>query len=89
MPMTQHIILGVHITDRIHHIHAVQGLLTEYGCSIRTRLGLHEAEKKFCSPNGLLILEMIDDSATAQELANKLSAIEGVEVQTMVFKHSS
>jgi hypothetical protein len=67
MPLAQHIILGVHITDRIHHVHAVQNLLTEYGCSVRTRLGLHEA----------------------QELANKLSAIEGVEVQTMVFKHSS
>lgn len=26
---------------------------------------------------------------TAQELANKLSAIEGVEVQTMVFRHPS
>jgi hypothetical protein len=89
MPMAQHIILGVHITDRIHHVRSVQELLTEYGCSIRTRLGLHEAEKKFCSPNGLLILEMTDDLATAQELADKLSAIEGVEVQTMVFKHSS
>jgi hypothetical protein len=89
MPLAQHIILGVHITDRIHHVHAVQNLLTEYGCSVRTRLGLHEAEAKFCSPNGLLILEMTDDLATAQELANKLSAIEGVEVQTMVFKHSS
>jgi hypothetical protein len=88
MPLAQHIILGVHITDRIHHIHAVQNLLTEYGCSIRTRLGLHEAEKKFCSSNGLLILEMTDDLTTAQELADKLSAIEGAEVQMMVFNHS-
>jgi hypothetical protein len=89
MPLAQHIILGVHVTDRIHHVHAVQDLLTEYGCSVRTRLGLHEAERKFCSPNGLLILEMTDDFSTAQELADKLGAVEGVEVQTMVFKHSS
>ncbi|MBM4103804.1 MAG: ribose-5-phosphate isomerase A [Planctomycetes bacterium] len=88
MPMAKHIILGVHITDRIHHVRSVQERLTEYGCSIRTRLGLHEAEKKFCSPNGLLILEMTDDPAAAQELADKLNAIEGVEVQTMIFNHS-
>lgn len=88
MPLIQHIILGVHITDRIHHVRSVQDVLTEYGCSIRTRLGLHEADKDFCSPNGLLILEMTDDLKTAQELANRLNAIEGVEVQTMVFGHS-
>lgn len=88
MPLNQHIILGVHITDRIHHVRSVQDILTEFGCSIRTRLGLHEAEKGFCSPNGLLILEMTDDIKTAQELANKLNAIEGVEVQTMVFNHA-
>ena len=87
MPLSQHIILGVHITDRIHHVDPVQHLLTEYGCSIRTRLGLHEADKGFCSPNGLLLLEMTDDDATAAELMNKLNAIEGVEVQKMVFDH--
>lgn len=87
MPLKQHIILGVHITDRVHHVRHVQEILTEYGCSIRTRLGLHEADKGFCSPNGLLILEMTDDLPTAQDLANKLNAIEGIEVQTMVFGH--
>jgi hypothetical protein len=87
MPLKQHIILGVHITDRVHHVHPVQDILTQYGCSIRTRLGLHEADKGYCSPNGLLILEMTDDLPTAQELASKLNAIEGVEVKTMVFGH--
>jgi len=87
MPLSQHIILGIHITDRIHHVRLVQDTLTEYGCSIRTRLGLHEADKGFCSPNGMIILEMNDDIAAAEELAKKLNAIEGVEVQKMVFRH--
>jgi hypothetical protein len=87
MPLKQHIILGVHITDRVHHVRSVQDMLTEYGCSIRTRLGLHEADKGFCSSNGLIVLEMTDDITVAQELANKLIAIEGVEVQTMIFNH--
>ncbi|MBN1817604.1 MAG: hypothetical protein JW828_09590 [Sedimentisphaerales bacterium] len=87
MPMRKHIILGVHITDRIHHVDPVQHLLTEYGCSIKTRLGLHEADAAFCSPNGLILLEMVDDAARADELAGRLNAIEGVEVKKMTFDH--
>ena len=88
MPMSKHIIMGVHITDRIGHVSSVQNLLTEYGCSIRTRLGLHEADKGFCSPNGLLVLEMVDDEPTANELMGKLNDIEGVEAQQMIFDHA-
>ena len=88
MPLSKHIILGVHITDRVKHVDSVQHLLTDYGCSIRTRLGLHEADKGFCSPNGLLLLEMTDDPAKADELAARLNGIEGVEVKTMVFDHA-
>ena len=58
MDRPRHIVLGVHITDRVHHAHAVQDLLTQYGCSIKTRIGLHEVSEQFCSPNGLLLLEM-------------------------------
>ena len=87
MPLSNHIILGVHITDRIGHVSSVQQLLTEYGCSIRTRLGLHEADNGFCSANGLLLLEMTDDAKTADALAEKLNAVEGVEVKKMVFDH--
>ncbi len=87
MPLSKHIILGVHITDRIHHVDSVQHLLTEYGCSIRTRIGLHEAEEGFCSPNGLIVLEMADDDARAAELMDKLNAVEGVEVKKMTFDH--
>lgn len=87
MPQENHLIFGVHITDRIHHVAPVQDLFTEYGCSIRTRLGLHEADGKFCSPNGLILLEMVADDDKSHELADKLNAIEGVEVKSMYFDH--
>jgi hypothetical protein len=85
--MDKHIIFGIHITDRIKHVAEVQTLLSEYGCSIKTRLGLHETSKNSCSPNGLLILELLDDDKVAKEFAEKLSKITGIEVQKMVFKH--
>jgi hypothetical protein len=85
--MEKHLILGVHVTDRINNISEVQQVLTEYGCNIKTRLGLHDADKNFCSPTGLLILEMISDSQASNEMSEKLNAVEGVEVQTMLFDH--
>ena len=83
----KHIIMGVHITDRMQHVSQVQAILTEYGCLIKTRLGLHETSQEGCSPNGLLLLELLDDDAQAEAFAAALSQIEGVEVQQMVFRH--
>jgi ACT domain-containing protein len=83
----KHVILGVHITDRAIHVPKVQDLLTQYGCSIKTRLGLHAASDEFCSPNGLILLEMAGPEGPIDELVKKLRALEGVEVQKMVFEH--
>jgi hypothetical protein len=84
--MGKHILVGVHITDRLKKAVEVQKLFTEYGCNIKTRLGLHEVEN-VCSPNGIVILEMYGDDTVCFELADKLAAIEGIEVQKMIFDH--
>lgn len=85
--MNNHVILGVHITDRVKKATDVQKVFTQYGCNIKTRIGLHEVDEKFCSPNGLIVLEMVGDDATIQEMHEQLSAIAGVQVQQMVFTH--
>lgn len=82
-----HFILGVHITDRLREAVRVQQLLTEYGAHIKTRLGLHEIEPEGASPQGVVILELVGDEPVCKSLAGKLGAIEGVEVQQMVFTH--
>ena len=87
MNRPRHIVVGVHITDRAHHARVVQDLLTEYGCSIKTRIGLHEVSDQFCSPNGLLLLEMAGDEKPIFELIDKLNAVEGVDTQQMIFDH--
>ncbi|OHB65005.1 MAG: hypothetical protein A2Y76_07050 [Planctomycetes bacterium RBG_13_60_9] len=87
MDQAKHIVLGVHITSRVQHVPQVQDLFTKYGRSIKTRLGLHEVSDRFCSPNGLILLEMAGDEKLIFELADKLAAIEGVDVQKMIFEH--
>lgn len=79
------IILGVQITNRVKNALEVQGILTEYGCNIKTRLGLHEVTDASCSTIGLLVLEMFGDVSTIKEMESRLKAIDGVVVKKMVF----
>jgi response regulator RpfG family c-di-GMP phosphodiesterase len=87
MNQVRHIVIGIHISDRVHHVPGVQNLLTEYGCSIKTRIGLHAVNENYCSPNGLILLEMAGPEKPTFELVEKLKAIDGVDAQTMVFEH--
>jgi len=85
--LEKHLIFGIHVSDRVQHAGAVQELLTQYGCSIKTRIGLHDTDDRKCSTSGVIVLEMFGDEATCHEMADKLNAIEGVEVQKMIFEH--
>ena len=78
-------ILGVRITNRAEKSLAVQNVLTMYGCTIRTRLGLHDVLEGNCSHTGLILLELTGEEEEMIRLENALRAISGVEVQKMVF----
>lgn len=60
---------------------SVQTLLTEYGCSIKTRLGLHTANDSVCSNDGLIVLELVGDKNTHDELFKKLEALKCLSVR--------
>ena len=83
----KHVILGVHIQDRVKEASVVQQLLTEYGCNIKTRLGLHEVDEKFCAAGGVVLLELVGKNGECAALEEKLAAIDGVDVKRMVFDH--
>jgi hypothetical protein len=87
MHLEKHYICGVHITDRLQHAVRVQEVLTEYGGFIKTRLGLHDIGDEFNSPNGLILIEFIDDASKFAEFTGKMGKIEGVEVQEIIFDH--
>jgi hypothetical protein len=83
-----HVIFGVHIDDRVREVPDVQKIFTQYGCNIKTRIGLHRVDESYCSTRGLILLEMYGDEAVCNEMADKLSRLDGVEVQKMVFAHA-
>ncbi len=69
--MTYKVIL-VKIDHRSTEAAKVQNILTEYGCNIKVRLGLHEVSKEFCANDGLVVLEV---EGAATELGNMLSSL--------------
>lgn len=87
MSERKHVILGVHITDRVKRAERVQQLFTRHGCQIKTRLGLHDADESYCSPNGLILLEVVGAPKEIAALEKSLKAVAGVDVRKMVFGH--
>lgn len=84
--MDKHIIVGVHIVDREKHAEAVQQIFTKYGSQIKTRLGLHDVHESVSSSTGMILLEMLDTAETCQ-MITELQSFDGVDTQSMVFKH--
>ncbi len=84
--MAQKTVLGIMITNRIANAQQVQKLLTEFGCNIKTRLGLHEVNEDSCSTTGLIILELFGKENDSLELERQLRNIQGIQVQKMLFE---
>ena len=78
-------ILGLNVTDRVKEVSDVQAILTKFGCTIKTRLGLHDVKDDFCSPGGLIILELTGSREEFVKLENELLKVGGLEVKKMVF----
>jgi hypothetical protein len=84
---TDHVILGIHVTNRLTNAPAVQKVFTDYGGNIKTRLGLHEVAEAGCAAEGVVLLEVIGGNEVRAAMVAKLGAIEGIEVKEMVFSH--
>ncbi len=82
-----HLIVAIHITDRLSEVAQVQTILTEFGSIVKTRLGLHNVSDSFDGPGGIIILELLDQKDEMSAMADKLNALTGVEVKEIVFGH--
>ena len=75
-----HTILGICLKNRTQQAGALQEILTRYGCSIKTRIGLHDVAEGQCAAGGIILLEIISKD---EEMIKELSA--QFDVQTMRF----
>lgn len=62
----------------------VQEILTESGCMVKTRLGIHSNPEGVCSDEGVIILEVIAEESALNGLVSKLGEVEGVKARLVI-----
>lgn len=55
--MNCYYIIGLRVDHRRSNALNLQKALTEFGCNIRLRVGLHETSEEFCSDDGVIMLQ--------------------------------
>jgi hypothetical protein len=75
------VIMIVLVSKRADTASKVQNVLTQSGCIIKTRLGIHDASPDSCSDCGLIILELIGAKKDQDKLAKNLKSIKGVTIK--------
>ena len=76
-------IIIISVQHRKNVSSSVQEVLSEYGCLIKTRLGITDSTTKKCSQSGLIILEFLGNKREINLMSKKLSKIDGVTVKSV------
>lgn len=74
---------GLLIRNRSEIISEVQKVLTLFGCSIRTRLGINQEYNG--EPMGLILLELMGNNSEMNRLIQRLNDLDHVSVRTISF----
>ena len=54
-------IMGILLDNRVEEAVKFQEILTECGCNIRTRIGLHNIGEYKCVNSGIILLEVVNN----------------------------
>jgi hypothetical protein len=78
-------IMGIKLNQRHETAKALQDILTQHGCIINTRLGVHEVSDVTCSEQGYILLEFAGnaDGREIDEMQAHIEALGGLTVKRM------
>lgn len=76
-------IFGIRLSDRIKNAKDFQEVLSNYGCIIKTRIGLHDMSCGVCSPNGIILLEVVNNEEEISNLVMDLQKLKGIKFNIM------
>jgi hypothetical protein len=76
-------IMGILVDKRTESAPKVQEVLTKFGDSILSRVGIHDPGEE---QNGLITLNIRDRNEKIEELEKQLIGLEGVMVKTVFMK---
>lgn len=76
--MSCYYIIGIRMDNRVSNAVKFQEVLTENGCKIRARLGLHEASDNVCTNDGLIVIQPCGSEEDVKQLVKDLNDLEGI-----------
>ena len=77
------VIMAILQENRVETAPKVQDILTQYGCYIRVRLGLHDAALDQCTNTGLILLQLCGEDIPLAQMEAELQAVPHVIVKYM------
>lgn len=79
--MSYYYVIGVRMDNRINNASGFQQVLTDNGCKIKARLGLHEVSEDLCATDGMIILQPFGEKAEIEQLVKELNQLDGVKAK--------
>jgi uncharacterized protein with ACT and thioredoxin-like domain len=77
-------IVAVKVGNREGVAQDMQRILTEHGCSIKVRLGLHDMPPDACSPQGLVLMEVAGVESDIRAMVKKLDSLPDTKAKHIV-----
>ena len=76
--MSYYYVIGIRMDTRVGNAAAFQKVLTENGCKIKARLGLHEVSEELCATDGMIILQPYGEKSEIEQLVKDLNKLDGI-----------
>ena len=76
--MSCYYVIGIRMDNRVNNALNFQEVLTENGCQIKTRVGLHEVSEDACANDGLIVLQPYGEKEDVEQLVKELNGLEGI-----------
>ncbi len=79
--MSYYYFIGVRMDNRTSNATSFQQVLTQNGCKIKARLGLHEVNADSCATDGMIILQPFGEKEEIEQLVKDLNKLDGVKAK--------
>ena len=82
--MNCYYIIGLRVNHRTGNAVKLQEVLTQFGCNIKLRVGLHETSEQCCSDDGIILLQVCGEQQTIESMLQAFNEVEGVKAKMLV-----
>ncbi len=81
--MSSYYIIGVRVDNRVVSVAKFQEVLTRDGCSIKTRLGLHDVSEDVCAADGIVIIQPYGTKEAIDAMVSDMNGLEGITAKLL------